>query len=119
MGWGVDGGWMPLPTRPQRFCDPASLVVLVYAMTDKAQSTDLSLDSQRTKIEHFLHGEKLSVTVRANIEKLQIIIDVNPKPPTKRPSRSAFLAQSENEPSPELVSASAKRTKPDYGIVTY
>ena len=20
------GGWMPLPTRPQRFCDPASLV---------------------------------------------------------------------------------------------
>ena len=25
-GWGVDGGWMPLPTRPQRYCDPASLV---------------------------------------------------------------------------------------------
>ena len=24
--WGVDGGWMPLPTRPQRYCDPASLV---------------------------------------------------------------------------------------------
>ena len=20
------GGWMPLPTRPQRYCDPASLV---------------------------------------------------------------------------------------------
>ena len=27
MGWGVYGGWMPLPTRPQRYCDPASLVV--------------------------------------------------------------------------------------------
>ena len=25
-GWGVDWGWMPLPTRPQRYCDPASLV---------------------------------------------------------------------------------------------
>ena len=25
-GWGVDGGWKPLPTRPQRYCDPASLV---------------------------------------------------------------------------------------------
>ena len=24
--WGVDGGWTPLPTRPQRYCDPASLV---------------------------------------------------------------------------------------------
>ena len=30
-GWGVDGGWMPLralPTSPQRYCDPASLVFL-------------------------------------------------------------------------------------------
>ena len=26
--WGVDGGWMPLPTLPQRYCDPASLVPL-------------------------------------------------------------------------------------------
>ena len=25
--WGVDGGWMPLPTRPQHYCDPASLVL--------------------------------------------------------------------------------------------
>ena len=24
--WGVDGALMPLPTRPQRYCDPASLV---------------------------------------------------------------------------------------------
>ena len=23
---GVEGGWPPLPTRPQRYCDPASLV---------------------------------------------------------------------------------------------
>ena len=26
VGFGVDGGRMPLPTRPQRYCDPASLV---------------------------------------------------------------------------------------------
>ena len=26
---GVDGGRMPLPTRPQRYCDPASLVLFV------------------------------------------------------------------------------------------
>ena len=26
--WGVDGSWMPLPTRLQRYCDPASLVFL-------------------------------------------------------------------------------------------
>ena len=25
--WGVAEGWMPLPTRPQRYCDPASLVL--------------------------------------------------------------------------------------------
>ena len=24
----MDGGWRPLPTRPQRYCDPASLVSL-------------------------------------------------------------------------------------------
>ena len=24
-GLGVDEGWLPLPTRPQRYCDPASL----------------------------------------------------------------------------------------------
>ena len=23
---GVDGGWMPLPTRPQRYCDPRHLL---------------------------------------------------------------------------------------------
>ena len=28
VGWalGVDGGWLPLLTRPQRYCDPALLV---------------------------------------------------------------------------------------------
>ena len=26
-GCGEAGGWMPLPTRPQRYCDPTSLVL--------------------------------------------------------------------------------------------
>ena len=25
---GLDGGWTPQRTRPQRYCDPASLVVM-------------------------------------------------------------------------------------------
>ena len=86
--------------------------VLVFAMTDKAQSID-SLDSLRKKIECFLHGENQSVTVRSDVEKFQIIIDVNPKPPTKRP-----LAQSDNESNQQLVLTSAKRMKPDFGIVS-
>ena len=27
--WVVDRSWMPLPTRPQRYCDPATLVSLL------------------------------------------------------------------------------------------
>ena len=30
MSLGADGGWMPLPTPPQRYCDPASLVLLCF-----------------------------------------------------------------------------------------
>ena len=26
------GGWMPLPTRPQQYCDPASLVFHAYVL---------------------------------------------------------------------------------------
>ena len=36
--WGVDGGWMPLPTRPQQFCHPAPLVFLL-PNGDKARCT--------------------------------------------------------------------------------
>ena len=27
-GWGEAGVWLPLPNRPQRYCDPASLVYI-------------------------------------------------------------------------------------------
>ena len=26
VGWGLDGGWMPLTTLPHGYCDPESLV---------------------------------------------------------------------------------------------
>ena len=28
----MDWGWMPLPTRPQQYCDPASLVFLFLSL---------------------------------------------------------------------------------------
>ena len=30
--WGVDGRWMPLPTCPQRCCDPCHLFTNLYLM---------------------------------------------------------------------------------------
>merc|ERR1712105_149225 len=30
---GVDGIWLPLPTRPQRYCDPESLVSLFFLIS--------------------------------------------------------------------------------------
>ena len=35
--WGVDGGWMPLPTRPQQYCDPASLVLRWYLLNPSSK----------------------------------------------------------------------------------
>ena len=34
--WGMDGGWMPLPTRLQRYCDPASLVKEIFRVENMA-----------------------------------------------------------------------------------
>ena len=36
---GVDGGWLPLPTRPQQYCDPASLV---FTMAEVHSCEELS-----------------------------------------------------------------------------
>ena len=41
--WVMDGGWMPLPTRPQRYCDPASLV---YFLT-KTKVSSISFINNR------------------------------------------------------------------------
>ena len=34
--WGVDGGWMPLPTHPQQYCDPASLATKLLSYQIKS-----------------------------------------------------------------------------------
>ena len=48
--WGVDGGWMPLPTRPQRYCDPASLVN--KEVGSKLRSTSLARVRSHQKKSH-------------------------------------------------------------------
>ena len=42
MHWDVDGGWTPLPTHPQRYCDPASLVLFSSA-TEYYSNLDYNL----------------------------------------------------------------------------
>ena len=37
--WGVDWGWMPLPTRPQQYCDPASLVLFALENYEMLKAT--------------------------------------------------------------------------------
>ena len=34
-GWGVDRGWMPLPTRPQQYRDPSSLAGPSVCLLDR------------------------------------------------------------------------------------
>ena len=44
--WGVDGGGMPLPTRPQRYCDPASLVMDKMLRLMNKESVTLKEESE-------------------------------------------------------------------------
>ena len=39
-----DGGWMPLPTRPQRYCDPASIVPLLDSIITTNGQMDRLID---------------------------------------------------------------------------
>ena len=36
---GVDGGWLPLPTHPQQYCDSASLVPLLFSRVLRDSTT--------------------------------------------------------------------------------
>ena len=49
VGEGVDGSVMPLPTRPQQYCDPASLVCTV-----PVASLGLKIE-QRAKLMILIH----------------------------------------------------------------
>ena len=59
--WGLDKGWMPLPTCPQRYCDPASLVLITLTMS--VSKCDASLERLRSKLELFLRNEWEEVTI--------------------------------------------------------
>ena len=53
--WGVDRGWPPLPTRPQQYCDPASLVLNhSTSMKSGTASVDMTIiiDSSGIKAEN-------------------------------------------------------------------
>ena len=54
---GVNGGWLPLPTRPQRYCDPASLVS-VYLTVHYFFFRVNNIDFEGTQ-EYQVDGEKL------------------------------------------------------------
>ena len=38
--WDMDGGWMSLPTRPQRYCNPASLVTTSDGKTSSREGEE-------------------------------------------------------------------------------
>ena len=47
---GVDGGWLPLPTRPQRYCDPASLVIVtIQPLEDQNKQSKLIFEALETQ----------------------------------------------------------------------
>jgi len=45
--WGLAEGWTPLPTRPQRYCEPASLVDRVFICKSKALSSESGDDAEK------------------------------------------------------------------------
>ena len=47
--WGVDGGWMPLPTHPQRYCDPALLVLYLLYSRRNLGIYKAKVEKNRTK----------------------------------------------------------------------
>ena len=50
-GWGVNGGWMPLPTHPQRYRDPASLVSFVLSQSVVQSQSKLDVSWGRGIVE--------------------------------------------------------------------
>ena len=57
-GWGEAGSWLLLPTRPQRYCDPASLVfVRERPVTRGASGVGIGIES------FLLFGESTPSTI--------------------------------------------------------
>ena len=72
--WGVDGGWTPLPTRPQQYCDPASLVSGVF---DK-QYVSKAENNQPTDAQYFCVRRSVRLLcllkVTISIDKKNVVI---------------------------------------------
>ena len=66
----MDKGRMPLPTRPQRYCDPASLVINILVQTEKARH-DLEERMLRTQADHEIMGKKLATADFSRVESLE------------------------------------------------
>ena len=47
-GWGMDGGSMPLPTHPLRYCDPVLLVLYAFDVYSTSISSSLLYCMTRT-----------------------------------------------------------------------
>ena len=63
----MDGGWMPLPTRPQRYRDPASLVLFRFCrcecqryVEENRKGFTVSLLNARSVIDVLVSREKLN-----------------------------------------------------------
>ena len=50
VGEGMDGGCMPLPTHPQQFCDPASLVLFVLIRLNSGFDRTTETDGSDKKL---------------------------------------------------------------------
>ena len=57
----MDLSWMRLPTRPKRYCVPASLVLITLRMS--VSKCDASLEKLRSKLELFLRNGCEEVTI--------------------------------------------------------
>ena len=53
--WGVDGGWMPLPTHPQQLCNPCHLLFMDLLKEREIQK-DRQTSSQPDRQTHRIHS---------------------------------------------------------------
>ena len=42
----MDGGWLPLPTRPQRYCDPRHLFSFYRSLASELTAENIELDAK-------------------------------------------------------------------------
>ena len=83
-GWGEAGGSLPLPTRPQRYCDPASLVSLYFKKTPTKIYFEISLTliKDNLEIKNNLNFP-FATSIHQNMENVYYFIENNVCPKKK------------------------------------